>query len=484
MEPLLGHGDPRPRVHEMSKKGEQQNKKDGGALNGTHENESSSINCFSEDFRIVDNLNNLNENVDKSVNIQDGVIISDDNEVSSGLQDSLHFLNDEIDSYDRAVVENNTEWLKARCKGVDSGIFDMNMSSVSDTPLTLSVSGNPLSVSDVGIEMGSLSGLGLTTVPGLLSVEISSDKGKQTQTDEKSTENESLASMVSDTALTGDYVYLLQDDNGDQNILQSVSSMPLDTAQNTSMDSALSELSSSSDLGIDKEMFLRVNKALQPDDFQNEADAGHQDNVVVLSRDNFFTDSVGNNEGLNDSNMRLCIIDGVVSIVSPNTDKKSQDQSPILPEYVTEAKDYEEKGAKTSETQPISETNHVQNSKIVINPLQSTPETHTSEPKRKMLQPDFSVATISISNDKDSKQTKILVDTSQGQRLYQINIPDFLNQKVQKQETNPSTVIAIPYQEVKLNNQRSSSAQNIPSVVNSLDAQGTKSLEEGDLFLQ
>ena len=470
----------------MSKKGDQNNKKDGGAQNGTHEIDPSSLNCFSEGFKISDSLNNLSENVGKSVNIQDGVIIGDDNEVSGGLPDSLHFLNDEIDNYDRAVVENNTEWLKARCKGVDSGIFDMNVSTVSD--VSLSISGNPLSVSDVGIEIGSLPGLGLTTVPGLLSVQISSDKVEQTQTTvEKSIQNESLASLVSDSALTGDTVYLLQDDNGNQNILQSVSSLPLDSTQNVSMDSALS---SSSEVGIDKEMFLQVNKALQSNDFQNETDDDHQGNVVVLSKDDLFPDGVGSIEELSDSNMQLCIKDGVLSIVSSNLEQNNTHPASLFHEYVAEPIDYAEgTEARKKESQSLSVANQAQESLIVVNPLETTPalnplettpERQSSKPKEKTLKPDFSVATISISNDKDSKQTKILVDTSQGQRLYQINIPDFLNQKAQKQQTSPSTVIAIPYQEVKLNNQASSSGQTISSMVNTLDAQGTQSPQEGD----
>ena len=448
----------------MSKEGDQQNKKDGGALNGTHESDRIAINCFSGDFKISDSLNNLNENVGKSVKIQDGVIINDDNEISGGLPDSLHFLNDEIDNYDRAVVENNTEWLKARCKGLDSGVFDLNVSSVSDVSLSLSVS-------EVGMEIGNLPALGLSTVPGMLSVQIAPDKVEQTQPDiENSFGNESVVPLVSDGAFAGDTVYLLQNGSGNQNILQSIPSLPLDSAQNISMDSALSELSSSTDLGIDKEMFLQVNKGLQSNELQGETEIGQQKNVVLISQDDLFSQEGGRIEGLGDSNMRLCVQDGVLSIVSTNPEKTNENSVSVLNNYVEETiNNAERTEIKRQVSQYIPDAQPGQGSQIiVVNPVETTTEQQSSEPEKKSLQPDFSVATISISNDKDSKQTKILVDTSQGQRLYQINIADFLNQKAQKQQTSPSTVIAIPYQEVKLNNlasgQTSSSAVNTPDV--------------------
>lgn len=461
---LLGHGEPHQTGPVMSKEGDHQNKKDGGALKGTHEIITSTINCFSEAFKINDSINSLNHSVSKSVKIQDGVSISDDNELTGGLPESLQFLNDEIDSYDRAVVENNTEWLKSRCKTLDSGVFDLSVSSVADVSL-------PLPVSDVGCEMDSLPAL---TVPGLVSVQVTSNSIDQSQTsiESLSYETDSIIPLTSDGNLTGDTVFLLQDGSS-QNILQSVPNLSLDSAQTVSLDNALSVLSSSTDLGIDKELFLQVNKGLPSSELQSIADDSQSENVVLISQDDLFSQESSNIDDFGDSNMRLCVKDGVLSIISTNQEKISEMPGPMMGSYDTTCAENSDSAKKSrEESQSVLTTQPVQESQIIlVNPVEANINPQSSKLAEKTSQPDFSLATISISNDKESNSTKILVDTSQGQRLYQINVADFLNPKVQKMQTTASTVVAIPYQEVKLNNQVASQAGT--SVSGPSDVQGS-----------
>ena len=451
----------------MSKEGGQQNKKDGGALKGTHEIKPNSINCFSAALTVNDTLNNFN--VNGSVKIQDGVNVADDNDISGGLSENLHFLSEEIDNYDRAVVENNTEWLKSRCRNIDNVVLDLNV-SVADVSL-------PLPVSEVSSEMDSL--------PVLTAGDIVTDKVDSSQTGMTlpyEADSIIIPPLVSESGnVAGDTVFLLQHDmNGNQNILQNVPALTLDSSQNVSIDGALSTLSSTADLGIDKEMFLQVNKSLQPFEFQNVTDE-NQSNVVIIPQEDLTTPENICTEPFGDSNMRLCVKDGVLSIVSTNSEKVDE-ASAILGECLSESADIGEGTVRINdESHPVQESQTVQDTQVVlVNPIEAKSMPQTSKTEEKKVQPDFSLATISISNDKESNSTKILVDTSQGQRLYQINVADFLNPKIQKMQTTASHVVAIPYQEVRLQ----VPVEPSPEKTNEAGVSGSKSQIQGALLLQ
>ena len=429
----------------MSKEGDQQNKKDGGVQKGTHETNPNPINCFSASFKINDSLSNLNENVNKCVKIQDGVSVADDNDITGALSENLHFLSDEIDSYDRAVVENNTEWLKSRCRNIDNVVFDLNASSAGDVSL-------PLSVSEVGNEIDSLPTL---TVTG---ADIKVDQS-QSEIGSLSYETDPIIPLCSESGtLPGDAVFLLQqqDSNINPNAIPNVPSLSLDSSQNVSVDGSLSVFSASSDLGLDKEMFFQVNKNLQPFEFQSITEENQQKNVVLMAPDGNIFAAENDANNLGDSNMRLCVKDGVLSIVSTNQEESEEVSGVVLDEFANRVDTTQSLEKQKVEAQSVQEAQNV----VVVNPVEEKISPATTKTEDKPTQPgDFTLATISISNDKNSNSTKILVDTNQGQRLYQINIADFLSPKVQKVQS-ASTVVAIPYQEVKI--QEKTASQNEP----------------------
>ena len=440
----------------MSKEGDQQNKKDGGVLKGTHETNQNSINCFSSPFKLNDSLNNLTENINKSVKIQDGVSISDDNDITGGLTENLPFLSDEIDSYERAVVENNTEWLKSRCKIIDNIAFDLSATTAGDVGLPL--------VNEGANEMDSLPTLTVTETD----IKIGqSQSGIETLT----YDTDPMIPLCSEGgSLPGDSIYLLQQSTSNVN-----QNLALDSAQNVSADSALSVLPSSVDLGIDKEL-SQVTKNFE---FTVNEDL-HQKNVVLMASDaNNFTANNTDVGNLGDSNMRLCVKDGVLSIITKQ-DESEEGTSTLLNEYA--------EGLDTLETSKKLEveTQHARASKEIVNPVAERklhqpkiPATQNhlvpiqpAEEKNKpivlyqnqtgndksTIQADYTLATISISNDKTSNSTKILVDTDQGQRLYQINIADFLSQEDRKSQS-ASSVVVVPYQEVPTNIEENGSSQ-------------------------
>ena len=440
----------------MSKEGDQQNKKDGGVLKGTHETNQNSINCFSSPFKLNDSLNNLTENINKSVKIQDGVSISDDNDITGGLTENLPFLSDEIDSYERAVVENNTEWLKSRCKIIDNIAFDLSATTAGDVGLPL--------VNEGANEMDSLPTLSVTETD----IKIDqSQSGIETLT----YDTDPMIPLCSEGgSLPGDSIYLLQQSTS--NVSQNLA---LDSAQNVRADSALSVLPSSVDLGIDKEL-SQVTKNFE---FTVNEDL-HQKNVVLMASDaNNFTANNTDVGNLGDSNMRLCVKDGVLSIITKQ-DESEEGTSTLLNEYAEgldtlgRSKKLEVETQHASEeiidVNPVAErklhqpkTTATQNRLVPIQPAEEKNkpivlyQNQTGNDKS-TIQADYTLATISISNDKTSNSTKILVDTDQGQRLYQINIADFLSQEDRKSQS-ASSVVVVPYQEVPTNIEENGSSQ-------------------------
>lgn len=116
-------------------------KKDGGAHNTNHETFSGNCLPLSEQYMASENLTgSKNPSVAVKLEPQDGGQKSSASENDeSGIGENLPFLpelgTDCLDSYDSAVVENNTEWLKARCKNFGQIEFDITPNSAGDDTL-------------------------------------------------------------------------------------------------------------------------------------------------------------------------------------------------------------------------------------------------------------------------------------------------------------------------------------------------------------
>lgn len=107
----------------MSCEGVLVRQKHGGPHGIPHESRLNVNIDLNDEFRAKNEGLTTIQSAEDSQIIQDGVGIDEKNVV----EDNLHFLSadDDLDSYERAVVENNAEWLKSRCRNLETVDFDI-----------------------------------------------------------------------------------------------------------------------------------------------------------------------------------------------------------------------------------------------------------------------------------------------------------------------------------------------------------------------
>ena len=136
---MLDNGEPhvgKPHGALMSNQGV--SKKHGGAHGEKHESDNPLT--LSSHFLQTSSLSDCDSAVSESFVNQDG---GSKTEADEGMCENLPFLpelgTDCLDSYENAVVENNTEWLKARCKNFGPLEFDISQSNTTEEVLEFPV---------------------------------------------------------------------------------------------------------------------------------------------------------------------------------------------------------------------------------------------------------------------------------------------------------------------------------------------------------
>ena len=108
----------------MSREGGQTSQKHGGAHPDTHGSQENVNIAIQNDFPISNTLFPANQVIDQDKRIQNG----GEEAVSKNVaEENLSFLSSDVDlnSYEREVVENNAEWLKSRCRNIETVDFDI-----------------------------------------------------------------------------------------------------------------------------------------------------------------------------------------------------------------------------------------------------------------------------------------------------------------------------------------------------------------------
>lgn len=362
----------------MSNKGGLHREKHGGPHEETHENGLDVNIGINDSFQIKNELLDVNTTSTNIHSIQDG-----DERIGGKIvtSENLSFLStDDLDSYEREVVENNTEWLKSRCRNLENVDFDI-----------------PSSGSDgVGDLFGSDpddNGLPLCTDASSLASEI-----------QLMTKNVSQTSVISVAPL----------DNGVLGV--QASSNSLDLPEPEEVDRAIGINNKGLDsLGISGD---KNNTLMTPQELESMPDRGLE-----------FEESVGPKS------------DGVPSNDIVSLDHVCQQDVDAL---------------KTGQIIRIEPNGQVSPISGMVNGTQDQiPASLIIGDTVIPDQANLKLATISISTDKISNSTQILVNTNQGQQLYHINTADLAqatnaieplsrNQKKESPTKTPQTFENLP----------------------------------------
>ncbi|KAL3841389.1 hypothetical protein ACJMK2_019541 [Sinanodonta woodiana] len=358
----------------MSLEGGQKGNKHGGPHENRHEiSECENGNAVVKIFNKNHVINGVYDN-EHTEKIQHGGASNGDNSEKSELSESLHFLSSEteMDSYDRSVVENNTEWLKTRCINLDPVVFGIVQSSAEDGMI---LDKKDLSEAGVG---------------DLISIDNIADHVESLPLCSESVEDGSIFTRHGEvsSSLSG--------------------SVTLDTP------SLSLGLTPASEMTIDKifdNAKDKSNTLMTPQELESMPEEGLE-----------FVESVGPK-----STVQYSIRDGVLSITNP----KIKDTSISLLEDLIETGVDNESKVLEQNSQTTVVNSSIQNSVLLNNSLLQTSHMHKSanvENSNNLSTSDqqgnFTLATISISTDKATNSTQILVDTNQGQQLYHINTAD------------------------------------------------------------
>ncbi|KAJ8299417.1 hypothetical protein KUTeg_023477 [Tegillarca granosa] len=372
----------------MSNKGGLHREKHGRPHEETHENGLDVNIDINDSFQIKNELLDVNTTSTNIHSIQDG-----DERIGGKIvtSENLSFLStDDLDSYEREVVENNTEWLKSRCRNLETVDFDI-----------------PSSESDgVGDLFGSDpddSGLPLCTDASSLASEI-----------QLMTKNVCQASVISVPSL----------DNGVLGVQSSCNSLDLpDPGEDGAIginDKGLDSLGISGD---------KNNTLMTPQELESMPDRGLE-----------FEESVGpKSDGVPSSDM--VTLDHVGS--SHSLENVCQRDADAL---------------KTGRVIRIEPNGQVSPMSGIVNQNGTQDQIPASLLIGDTVIPDqanLKLATISISTDKISNSTQILVNTNQGQQLYHINTADLAqatnaieplsrNQKKESPTKTPQTFDNLP----------------------------------------
>ncbi|XP_033751572.1 zinc finger protein ZXDC-like [Pecten maximus] len=332
-------------------------------------------------FRVKnEELNTIQPTEDSQI-IQDGVGIDGKNVA----EDNLHFLSadDDLDSYERAVVENNAEWLKSRCRNLETVDFDITSSNQDDA-----------SVGDL-FDSDPLPDDGTMVLPEADSATIPLSDGELNFTRQLC---EGQTSSLAVPSICVSNVSMLQTQHRDA----------LDDLTNPNMGTEGKQLNVEN-LGLQLDSD-RNNTLMTPQELESMPDRGIE-----------FEESVGPKS---DAIQIVHIEDGSTLKDIGNEFGKCQ-----LTQSLTTMLDGKNKLIDTS----VLNRANVETSNQSVSVVQKSGESGTSLSQQHIVAPaeayvpsdgNLKLATISISTDKMSNSTQILVNTNQGQQLYHINTAD------------------------------------------------------------
>ncbi|KAL5006847.1 hypothetical protein ScPMuIL_015653 [Solemya velum] len=366
------------------------------------------------------------QDIDTQGTIQDGAdqLESDKANESQHNASSIQFLasdTEDFDNYEREVVENNAEWLKSRCRNLGE-----------DFDITATVGEEEL-----GLQNGSKSCISETSVGddifGDVNESLVGDSTMEMCTDESGLRQTSVLFEASeDTASTHISIAPLGRGVGTTNPLELIPSDKecLDLGNASELELTLDNkiISMFDGSNLQKELQSLgfkcidgdgvMNTLMSPQELENLPHGGIE-----------FEESVGpTQEAVN-----ISVQDGVLSVSSVGTgfSDTSKEKDSLLKRNIeirnqskssiaTVVSNDSDIKIETSAYIPSSDLKGEQN-------MKSTPvsSVNSSVSNTSILSSgDLTLATISISTDKASNSTQIVVDTNHGQQMYHINTAD------------------------------------------------------------
>ncbi|XP_069132578.1 zinc finger protein ZXDC-like [Argopecten irradians] len=329
-----------------------------------------------------DDLDALQSTGDNQV-IQNGVGIDGKNVA----EDNLHFLSadDDLDSYERAVVENNAEWLKSRCRNLETVDFDIASSNQDDG-----------SVGDL-FDSDPLPDDGTMALPESDSTAIPLSDGELNFTRQMC---EGQATSLAVPSICVSNVNMLQSQHRD----------------------ALDDLTNP--IGSEGKRINVENLRLQLDSDRNNTLMTPQELESMPDRGIEFEESVGPKS---DAIQIVHIEDGTAFKGIGSDFGKCQ-----LTQSLSNMLDEKNKLIDSSVMSRGNIETSTQSASCTVG--QKSGEAGVPVPQQHIITPaeayvpsaegNLKLATISISTDKMSNSTQILVNTNQGQQLYHINTAD------------------------------------------------------------
>ncbi|XP_053384447.1 zinc finger protein ZXDC-like [Mercenaria mercenaria] len=380
----------------MSLGGVLDNKKHGGAHVVKHEPLEDTCLPLTERFLVTETLSENENNVCDGERNQDGDQKLHDND-ENGLGENLPFLpelgTDCLDSYDSAVVENNTEWLKARCKNFGQVEFDITPQTTGDDTLDfpgISIDSKVILQNCESYEPNShtVSNIGATSSNKKISDSKLSIQGNGYATPYLSLQS----AQIPDGDISGSSVTLPSSmDASLEHVIMSAVGGP----SAADVTGSSNESSSFADLNILQQSKLFV-----------------KDGILSVMPDSQIVPS---NEG-------ICISSDTVVQPSTASSQENCSLSPVQQETLT---------LDASNVQNVANSQN--------------------------LTENLALTTISIATDKLSNLTKILVNTSQGQQMYHLNIADLTKAQnsnaVAKEFEKPTAVVTQQVQAPTISNQ-------------------------------
>ena len=374
----------------MSLGGVLDTKKHGGAHVVKHEHIEDACLPLTEQYLVSETLSENENNVCDGERNQDGDQKLHDTD-ENGLGENLPFLpelgTDCLDSYDTAVVENNTEWLKARCKNFGQVEFDITPQTSGDDTLDFP-----------GISIDSK-----VILQNCESFEPSSHSVASSGVN-------SSSKKISDSKLS------IQG-NG-----YATPYLSLQSAQipDTDIGGSSVTLPSSMEASLEHVIMNAVGGPSMIDISGNENSSYADLNILQQSK--------------------LFVKDGILSVMPPDSQiLQSSDGITLNSDNIVHA-------GSTEPSPEACTVSPIQNENITLDTCNMQ-----NVASSQGLTENLALTTISIATDKLSNLTKILVNTSQGQQMYHLNIADLT--KVQNGNAMTTEKQATTVQATSVSNQ-------------------------------
>ena len=371
----------------MSPKGGHLKGKDGGAHRETHESQNENVISPNNDDVIGLTQERICVQDELHRNFQDGVDRGDENNRAANNLQLLPADSDsessELDSYsyERAVVENNAEWLKSRCRNIGTADFEICNGGNSDNYFE----------AENGIAVG------------LCSENGGREFGSQQMETSVSDSNPIVIYPMEET--NGSSVSPSCDGEGVQ--------IHLSEFQSDEMQDSLQILELH---GFDKNETIAL---MTPDELESLPSSGLEFNDTSAITSSGVSNSV---KGIKPEKIQTAENkQAAPKEISLDTVSKTIDNSKLSETFIKP-----EGSAVSSETY------------LVAAPVTPTSPNSSTD----SAVPNLTLATISISTDKVANSTQILVNTTQGQQLYLINTAD-LNQATNSLQplTQPQSIL-------------------------------------------